>query len=122
MAPEVLKSEPYNEKADVFSFSIVIYEVLQKCMLLAFISLRGLPSEVDQYIASVLGGFRPIIPKEWPAELRILLKRCWANRISERPTMDIVLDTLVSIQSKDIMKEEETPKKAFDGCMCCSQQ
>ena len=27
MAPEVFRSEPYNEKADVFSFGIMLYEV-----------------------------------------------------------------------------------------------
>ena len=27
MAPEVFRAEPYNEKADVFSFGIMLYEV-----------------------------------------------------------------------------------------------
>jgi serine/threonine protein kinase len=28
MAPEVLRSEPYNEKADVYSYGVVIWETL----------------------------------------------------------------------------------------------
>lgn len=27
MAPEVLRCQPYNEKSDVFSFAIIMYEV-----------------------------------------------------------------------------------------------
>jgi hypothetical protein len=30
MAPEVFNELPYNEKADVFSFSIVLYEMLHR--------------------------------------------------------------------------------------------
>jgi len=121
MAPEVLKCEPYNEKADVYSFAIVMYEVLQKCLLLAFVSVHGVASEVDQYIESVVSGFRPFVPKEWPKEIRILLNKCWANSINDRPSMDEVLETLLDIQSKGILVEEESNLKQ-SGCMCCAQQ
>ncbi|GFH11464.1 protein kinase domain-containing protein, partial [Haematococcus lacustris] len=30
MAPEVFKSENYNDKADVFSFAVVLYEVFHR--------------------------------------------------------------------------------------------
>ena len=31
MAPEVLHCQPYNEKADVFSFALIMYEVRLPC-------------------------------------------------------------------------------------------
>lgn len=33
MSPEVYKREPYNEKGDVFSFAIVMYEVWSRVLL-----------------------------------------------------------------------------------------
>jgi len=119
MAPEVLRCKQYNEKADVFSFSIVAYEVLQKCTLLAFVSLKGHPSEVDQYIESAVSGFRPILPNYWPDELKSLLQRCWADSISDRLTMDEIVVTLSSIRQQNLLNEDmsESPRK----CSCCIQ-
>eukprot|EP00210_Caulerpa_lentillifera_P003514 g3353.t1 len=123
MAPEVLRSEAYNEKADVFSFAIVMYEVLQKCILLAFISIKGMTSEVDQYVESVLAGFRPHLPEEWPKEIKKLLTRCWANSIQERPSMDEVLSTLINIQQMGILREEKKESDDYSThCVCCATQ
>eukprot|EP00210_Caulerpa_lentillifera_P002812 g2686.t1 len=122
MAPEVLKSEEYNEKADVFSFSIVMYEVLQKCMLLAFISTRGIAAEIDQYIESVLAGFRPYIPQEWPKEVKNLLTRCWAGSIRDRPSMDEIVDELIKIQEMGVLHEKITSNDTPTTCGCCLQQ
>ena len=119
MAPEVLKSENYNEKADVYSFAIVMYEVLQKCMLLAFVSLRGIPAEVEQYIESVLSGFRPYLPSDWPAEVKTLLTKCWSSNLSDRPSMDTILESLLDIQEKGLLHEEE-PNAKHQQKRCCT--
>lgn len=122
MAPEVLRSEEYNEKADVFSFAIVMYEVLQKCMLLAFISVKGVAAEVDQYVESVLAGFRPYLPPEWPKEIRKLLTRCWAASMYDRPSMDEILTKLTNIQQMGILHEKEAQSKGTTSYACCNQQ
>lgn len=122
MAPEVLRSEEYNEKADVFSFAIIMYEVLQKCMLLAFISTSAIPSEVDQYIESVLAGFRPYLPPEWPKEIKSLLSWCWADPIRARPSMEEVLEELIRIQERGIFREKVKTKTPKNTCSCCRTQ
>ena len=35
MAPEVYKEEAYNDKADVFSFSIIAYELLHRYQMIS---------------------------------------------------------------------------------------
>ena len=35
MAPEVYLKQPYNDKADVFSFSIISYELLHRYMMIS---------------------------------------------------------------------------------------
>jgi len=122
MAPEVLKCEDYNDKADVYSFAIVMYEVLQKCLLLAFVSLHGVAAEVDQYVASVVSGFRPFLPKQWPKEVRFLLTKCWSDKHVDRPSMDEVLEALQEIQAKGVLFEKEEDARAEGGCLCCAQQ
>lgn len=62
-APEVFKGLPYNEKADVFSFAICLYEVLHLQLLLAVIT-RDVPSgaaaeqAVIDYATSTGAGYR----------------------------------------------------------------
>ena len=76
MASEVLREEPYNVKADVFSFSLVVWEIF---------TLER-PHERSSPDASLFGE-RPKIPKEWPAALKRILQRGWADDLETRPSM-----------------------------------
>ena len=74
MAPEVLRSEEYTHKADVYSYGIVLWEILAREP--PFVKLK--PHEI---IAKVVQErMRPDtgrIPADCPRELVIVMQKCW---------------------------------------------
>ena len=78
MAPEVVKSEPYGFSADVYSFGVLLWEIM---------ALRtpycGFSRE--QHEAKVAhSGYRPNVPRTWTAAMRTLVSACWAPNPVER--------------------------------------
>eukprot|EP00775_Hariotina_reticulata_P012407 gene12407-12542_t len=92
-APEVTLGLPYNEKVDVFSFGVLLYELTARCMLF----FTELPtntsdaSEPDRYAAKVAQGYRPSRPKKMPQELWELISACWQQDPIRRPHITEVI-------------------------------
>jgi len=102
MAVEVIRKYPYNCKADVFSFSILLWE------LMALIKpYDGLVGQQVKECVSVFGE-RPAIPRTWPTNLRRILRRGWGESIVDRPTMSEVKDIL-----KKLHEASTKPAKAL---------
>lgn len=91
MAPEVINRRPYNSKADVYSFSILLWEMLS--LSKPYGGMDG--NEVKECVAHK--GLRPKIPKEWPSQIRMILKYGFSKRPEERPTMAQIQQTLEKI-------------------------
>ncbi|MEW5313157.1 MAG: hypothetical protein WDW38_004746 [Sanguina aurantia] len=98
MAPEVLMDLPYNEKVDIYSFGIVMYEVFGRMLLLA----KYERSQLEAIQAKIANGFRwaqappGLDPRIWN-----LVTQCWAQDPVERPTMEMVLRQLEDIADAD---------------------
>ncbi|CAA7410771.1 unnamed protein product [Spirodela intermedia] len=88
MAPEVIEHRPYDQKADVFSFGIVLWELLTG--KLPYENLTPLQAAVGV----VQKGLRPSIPESTHPRLAALLERCWHQDPSERPEFSEILDAL----------------------------
>ena len=77
MAPEVLRSQKYNERVDVFSFGTVLHETLQGVRLAERFGKNYTATEVQKFADTVRDGYRLPIPDDWPEEIRSLIEMCW---------------------------------------------
>ena len=81
MAPENIKDKVYSTASDVWSFGILVYEVLA----------AKIPHEEEDMITIAVKirdfGITPELPIETPDWLMSLCKRCWQYRAEDRITM-----------------------------------
>ncbi|CAD8210835.1 unnamed protein product [Paramecium pentaurelia] len=88
MAPEVIAGQVYTEKADVFSFGIILWEIAAREP--PYRNITGLQVSLD-----VLNNdFRPTIPKKTPEVFTRLTKRCWDRDPEKRPSFKEIIKEL----------------------------
>jgi serine/threonine protein kinase len=89
-APEVIRGEKYDERADVYSFGIVMWEVLTRKQPFGGRNFMGVSLDV-------LEGKRPQVPGDCPVEFKKLMKKCWHASAVKRPSMENVLARLENL-------------------------
>ncbi|KAL5759451.1 hypothetical protein ACOSP7_017976 [Xanthoceras sorbifolium] len=92
MAPEVFKHRKYDKKVDVFSFGMILYEMLEGEPPLANYE----PYEAAKYVAE---GHRPTFrAKGYIPDLRDLTEKCWAADMNQRPSFLDILKRLEKVK------------------------
>jgi serine/threonine protein kinase len=81
----VIRGEKYDEKADVYSFGIIMWEALTRKQPFAGRNFMGVSLDV-------LEGRRPQLPSDCPPDYRKVMKRCWHASADKRLTMESVLE------------------------------
>jgi len=102
-APEIVRMEEYTEKVDVYSYGVVLWELI----------MRQEPYEGEggiqiAYMAAEQG-LRPPRPEFAPKVYCDLMEECWADSPDDRPTFSEILQRLFKM-----MKDEASPAKAAE--------
>ncbi|KAG2403068.1 Serine/threonine-protein kinase [Vigna angularis] len=88
MAPEVLRDEPSNEKSDIYSFGVILWE-------LATLQQPWVNLNPAQVVAAVgFKGKRLEIPRDVNPQVAALIEACWANEPWKRPSFASIMDSL----------------------------
>ncbi|KAK2994027.1 hypothetical protein RJ640_018784 [Escallonia rubra] len=99
MAPEVIRCQPYNEKCDVYSFSIILNELITGEH--PYIETDYGPSRIALEVGE--GKLRPALPMQEDQvdeELIELIQLSWDEDAARRPSFATITCRLRAIQSR----------------------
>uniref|UniRef100_A0AAQ5YKJ4 Mitogen-activated protein kinase kinase kinase 12 n=1 Tax=Amphiprion ocellaris TaxID=80972 RepID=A0AAQ5YKJ4_AMPOC len=103
MAPEVIRNEPVSEKVDIWSFGVVLWE-----MLTGEIPYKDVDSSAIIWGVGNNSLQLPI-PESCPDGFKILLRQCWNCKPRNRPSFRQILLHL-DIASADVLS---TPQETY---------
>ena len=93
MAPELFENDAYSDKIDVFSFGLILFELLT--------GQRAFNEErVYAHIKQLVEGKRPEIPDTVSPSMQSLIKECWDNHPEMRPPFAEIYRRLRNIDFK----------------------
>uniref|UniRef100_H2LKD4 Mitogen-activated protein kinase kinase kinase 12 n=1 Tax=Oryzias latipes TaxID=8090 RepID=H2LKD4_ORYLA len=103
MAPEVIRNEPVSEKVDIWSFGVVLWEML-----------TGEVPYKDVDSSAIIWGvgnnsLQLPVPDSCPDSFKLLLRQCWNCKPRNRPSFRQILLHL-DIASADILS---TPQESY---------
>mmetsp|Transcript_15519 Transcript_15519/g.60702 ORF Transcript_15519/g.60702 Transcript_15519/m.60702 type:complete len:1066 (+) Transcript_15519:180-3377(+) len=91
MAPEVFATDSYTRQADVYSYGVILWEMIT----------RQEPYEeigfVHEIAERVRDGYRPTMPEYVPAAIESLIQDCWQTNPVERPDFVTIIGRLKEI-------------------------
>ena len=106
-APEIMQARPYDNSVDVYSFALVMY----------FVFSGRVPFQDDpesdallSFAHAVVAGKRPEIPASCPPKISDLIQKCWSGEPSERPSFEVVCNTLKEFFDQLGKENEEAMK------------
>ncbi|KAJ4907890.1 Protein kinase superfamily protein [Raphanus sativus] len=79
MAPEMIKRKPHGRKADVYSFGLVLWE-----MVAGAIPYEDM-NPIQAAFAVVHKNIRPAVPGDCPVAMKALIEQCWSVAPDKRP-------------------------------------
>ncbi|KAF8391339.1 hypothetical protein HHK36_023643 [Tetracentron sinense] len=93
MAPEMIKHKSYGRKVDVYSFGLVLWE-----MVVGSIPYEDM-TPIQAAFAVVNKNLRPVIPVDCPPALGALVEQCWALQPQKRPEFWQIVKVLEQFES-----------------------
>mmetsp|Transcript_15795 Transcript_15795/g.23114 ORF Transcript_15795/g.23114 Transcript_15795/m.23114 type:complete len:388 (-) Transcript_15795:145-1308(-) len=88
MAPEVALDQPYNQKSDIYSFGLLLWQICALKVPFADHNIMTMTEDVYE------GDERPTLNPKWSQCLRDLIQDCWTRNIDMRPEGGEAMATL----------------------------
>ena len=83
MSPEVIRHEKYSSNADVYSFGLVLWQLITREVPFATLT----PIQAAMAVAE---GRRPTIPSSTPQRLQEIITACWDQDSRKRPSFTYI--------------------------------
>src|SRR5581483_7469602 len=106
IAPEVISGKEYTFASDIYSFAMLIWEILS-----------GQPpfanfNEYSDYelAMNIISGMRPKIGSEVPLKYKELMEQCWDADPTKRPNAEVLRDILGKMHISYYQNENEEQK------------
>ena len=99
MAPEILQGKEYSMASDIYSFGMIMWELMTGRM-----PFWNQNNDLE-LIIKIIRNFRPPIIKNTPKGYAKLMKECWDPDPNKRPTAFVIIKNLTNIMGG----EEENP-------------
>jgi hypothetical protein len=117
MAPEVFRHEPYNSSVDVYSYSMILFQLVEGSH--PFSGMDPISAAKNAAMADLRPRFVQLsktanIPA-YKTEARELIENCWRPNPELRPSFESIVVTLESILAK-----VPAPSSAGNGGGCCA--
>lgn len=88
MAPEALRESACSEKVDIWSFGVVLWELLT-----CEVPYNGMEQSAIMYLVGI-GQLTPPIPSSCPDGFKLIMQMCWKMNPRERPSFKLICNHL----------------------------
>ncbi|KAL6041851.1 Pleckstrin y domain [Balamuthia mandrillaris] len=108
LAPEIIKGEEASEKADIYSFGILLWEIATHEQPFSEFSYDFISALEDQIVEE---GLRPTVPPNAPKEYAKLMRACWDADAKKRPSFFRIVKLLRRIKAEEKHNNCKTREK-----------
>ncbi|EGG20823.1 hypothetical protein DFA_00688 [Cavenderia fasciculata] len=93
LAPEVISQREYNEKGDIYSLGIILWELYHMQLPFEEFGIKFMSTLED----SIISGLRPTINPQCNAMYSSLITKCWNENPQSRPSFPTIVKALEEI-------------------------
>lgn len=112
-APEVLGGEKYDDKADVYSLAIMVWELFSGAVPFAELGLSSM--QIGMQVCNKQKRPEPARPESMSEAISELVHKAWAHSPDERPPAAQVAHELGQFLAQAVLVEQD---KAMDAKLC----